>query len=574
MRRLFYSTRPSILLLVLFNLVFISTKATNYPFSATYSGANEVPANASTATGTIVGVYNDVTNTIFYTITFTALSGGAATAAHFHGPAAVGVAAGVQIAHDGFPADTFGTYSNSHVLTDAQETDLKAGLWYSNIHNATYPNGEIRAQIVLGAASTSIFSFTRTYSGENENPPNNSTATGTITGMYDSTTNTIFYTIRFSGLSAPTTGAHFHSPAAPGSNGPVVYPHGIPNGVTSDTLSNSHVITAAQETALLGGLWYSNIHSSNFPGGEIRAQIFFDAPFIAPVVTCPPDTTVGNDLDRCDASVAFQATATGDPTPTITYRVAGTLVTSPYVFPLGTTTVNVMALNGGGFDTCSFTVTVNDTQPPRISDLSASPNKLWPPNHKLRNVNVTYTATDNCPGPVTCSLSVASNEPIIGPGLGAGNTTPDWIVIDDHHVKLRAERRGNGSGRVYTITVNCTDQYNNTGHSTTTVTVPHDMHPAALTQLMAQNGIDMAWRDAIVKALSNPAKGYFTFTIEASPEEKYDIILSDMMGRTVEVKNNIMGSQTISMGQELSAGIYTATFRFETGIKVLKLVKL
>ena len=41
-------------------------------------------------------------------------------------------------------------------------------------------------------------------------------------------------------------------------------------------------------------------------------------------------------------------------------------------------------------------------------------------------------------------------------GTGDGDTSPDWEVIDAHHVLLRAERAGNGSGRIYTITVTVT----------------------------------------------------------------------------------------------------------------------
>ena len=61
-------------------------KATSYPFSSTYKGSNEVPANSSTATGTISGTYDDATNTISYTISFSGL-GSNTVAAHFHGPA-------------------------------------------------------------------------------------------------------------------------------------------------------------------------------------------------------------------------------------------------------------------------------------------------------------------------------------------------------------------------------------------------------------------------------------------------------------------------------------------------------
>jgi len=89
------------------------------------------------------------------------------------------------------------------------------------------------------------------------------------------------------------------------------------------------------------------------------------------------------------------------------------------------------------------------------------------------NVNVSYQATDNCPlPPNSCTLSVTSNEPING--TGDGDTSPDWIILDAHHVQLRAERAGNGNGRIYTITITCTDNGGNSSHQSVTVSVPHD----------------------------------------------------------------------------------------------------
>ncbi|HTH32337.1 MAG TPA: CHRD domain-containing protein, partial [Lacibacter sp.] len=296
-------------------------RAERFPFAATYSGANEVPPNASTATGTIVGVYDDATNTIYYNIVFSGLSANA-TAAHFHAPAAPGVNAGVTLGHAGFPAGvTSGNYSKIDVFTDAQETNLKAGLMYSNIHTSALPGGEIRAQIILGAASTEIYTFNRTYSGSQEVPPNASTATGTIMGAYNASTNTIFYNIQFSGLSANTVAAHFHAPAMPGVNAGVTLGHaGFPTGVTSGTYSKTDVFTAAQETNLLAGLMYSNIHTTALPGGEIRTQIFLNAPFVAPVLTCPTNIVASNDPGLCTASVSFAAAVTGSPAPVVTYR--------------------------------------------------------------------------------------------------------------------------------------------------------------------------------------------------------------------------------------------------------------
>jgi len=106
-----------------------------------------------------------------------------------------------------------------------------------------------------------------------------------------------------------------------------------------------------------------------------------------------------------------------------------------------------------------------------ISNVSATPSMLWPPNHNMVNVSVDYTITDNC-GPVTVTLSVASNEPVNA--TGDGNTAPDWQVVTDHLVQLRAERAGSGTGRIYTITITATDSAGASASANVTVSVPHD----------------------------------------------------------------------------------------------------
>lgn len=109
--------------------------------------------------------------------------------------------------------------------------------------------------------------------------------------------------------------------------------------------------------------------------------------------------------------------------------------------------------------------------PPIISTASATPDILWPPNHKLVDVTIDYTVTEPCPH--KCVLSVSSDEPING--VGDGNTSPDWQVIDAHHALLRAERSGPGNGRIYTVTITCTNDLNQeTSSENVLVLVPHD----------------------------------------------------------------------------------------------------
>lgn len=106
---------------------------------------------------------------------------------------------------------------------------------------------------------------------------------------------------------------------------------------------------------------------------------------------------------------------------------------------------------------------------PSISGVMASPTALSPPNHKMVSVAISYRVTDNC-GPIVTKLQVASNEPING--TGDGDTAPDWQILDEHHVLLRAERSGNGSGRTYTVTITATDSANQSSSRDVLIKVP------------------------------------------------------------------------------------------------------
>jgi glycosidase len=136
----------------------------------------------------------------------------------------------------------------------------------------------------------------------------------------------------------------------------------------------------------------------------------------------------------------------------------------------GVYTVYLRAIdNAGNASALASLVVKIDTAGPVVSGASASPSVLSPPNHKMNNVSVSYNATDNLSG-VACTLGVVSNEPVNG--TGDGDTAPDWLILDAHHVQLRAERSGTGSGRVYTVTITCADAAGNTSARAVTVTVP------------------------------------------------------------------------------------------------------
>jgi hypothetical protein len=142
-------------------------------------------------------------------------------------------------------------------------------------------------------------------------------------------------------------------------------------------------------------------------------------------------------------------------------------------FGFGTNDVSVGVTDDGtNVVICSSLVVVQDTTAPLIRSIVATPSLLWPPNHKMRPVNVALRASDAC-GPVRWHITeITSNEPI--DGVGDGHTSPDWLIPRPHSAMLRAERAGPGSGRIYTITVEVADLANNTTNGTVQIRVPHD----------------------------------------------------------------------------------------------------
>jgi hypothetical protein len=127
-------------------------------FIAQLNGAQEVPPVASPSTGVAFLTFNKDNSNLCYAISYTPLAG-TEILAHFHGPLNKGDVAGPGVSspvlHDISPAPSpFGSPKQGCVVvTDKQEVkDLKAGLWYINIHTTGPPpanaGGEIRGQVL------------------------------------------------------------------------------------------------------------------------------------------------------------------------------------------------------------------------------------------------------------------------------------------------------------------------------------------------------------------------------------------------------------------------------------------
>jgi CHRD domain-containing protein/PEP-CTERM motif-containing protein len=143
-------------------------------FETTLQGSSEVPPNGSTATGFADIDIDTVLNQLTVDVTFSGLVGGTAAAAHIHCCTAPGTSIGVAVPFPSFPATTSGAYSHTFDLLDpliytagptgfltvfgggnaagaeaALITGLNAGRAYVNIHNVTFPGGEIRGFAAL-----------------------------------------------------------------------------------------------------------------------------------------------------------------------------------------------------------------------------------------------------------------------------------------------------------------------------------------------------------------------------------------------------------------------------------------
>ncbi|TDO25395.1 HYR domain-containing protein [Sediminibacterium goheungense] len=156
---------------------------------------------------------------------------------------------------------------------------------------------------------------------------------------------------------------------------------------------------------------------------------------LPPVIVCPANITVSNDAGQCGAVVNFAATDnTAIPAAVISYTKNGNPVTSGSFFAIGTHTIVATSTNAIGTSSCTFTVTVKDTEKPNIQ---APGNQV---TCASANGNNTYTvpaatAADNC-GIATVMYTVTGGVNRTGTGLnasgvfGMGASTITWTVTD------------------------------------------------------------------------------------------------------------------------------------------------
>jgi hypothetical protein len=197
-----------------------------------------------------------------------------------------------------------------------------------------------------------------------------------------------------------------------------------------------------------------------------------NADLTPPDIICPADVVVSCD-DPTDPVATGSATATDlcDATLTISFadvEIPGACAQEKTIQRTWT------ALDDDENDaSCVQTITVDDSTAPVVT-CGVARDLLWPPNHKFANVGFTFNAVDDCDGDPGVAIAVTSDEdPALAPGAGGAIHCPDAITNPESGtVLIRAERSGQGDGRVYVVTVTATDACGNAASCSDSVAVP------------------------------------------------------------------------------------------------------
>jgi len=218
----------------------------------------------------------------------------------------------------------------------------------------------------------------------------------------------------------------------------------------------------------------------------------------APCTPTPTDTPIATPTDTPTETPAQTPTHTPTDTPTAmpTTTPTGTATAAPTDTPMATptdtatdtptvkpTSTVTATPTRAPTNTPTATLPVSATptgtptrtpgsQPPDCSHAVANPSQLWPPNHKFVGVSVVGIRDAAGDSARVTVLHIAQDEP---PNAAAdGNTCPDGRGIGTATARLRAERSGQGDGRVYHVRFTADDGRGGSCDGEVTVCVPHD----------------------------------------------------------------------------------------------------
>ncbi|CAN5377628.1 hypothetical protein BH23VER1_BH23VER1_14020 [soil metagenome] len=259
---------------------------------ATPSGEATVEVDSVTGAFAVTGIYSGLTS--------------AATAAHIHGPADPGVAAGVLVGLT-VSGSTDGTIGGAGSLGPDDLELLLAGRTYINVHTVNNGPGEIRGQIT--DPDIRRFGILLTTGAEIPAPTlDGAFPSGSAQVVVDGESGVVEVSGSYSGMTSEVEAAHLHGLADREATAGVLF--GLTTGGgTSGTIAGGGTLAADDLAGLFAGLTYLNVHTADNPPGEIRGQVTdnrirqFEFGLSAEQEVPVPDTTGGTPEGRAEVAV-------------------------------------------------------------------------------------------------------------------------------------------------------------------------------------------------------------------------------------------------------------------------------
>jgi sialidase-1 len=317
----------------------------------------------------------------------------------------------------------------------------------------------------------------------------------------------------------------------------------------------------------------------------------------APVLVVGQDISVTNDAGVCGASIDITATATDNCSGSSLKSVRSDGLPLTDIYPVGKTTITWTATDAtGNTATTTQAVTVNDKEAPVLVGTGYSP-ELWPPNHEYHQFNIAQfisLVSDNCSGIDASNaiiLSITSDEAEYAPG--SGDTGNDILIEGAQLFSVRAERSGNGDGRVYTVHISVADDSGNKATMEGTISVPKSKNKAAVRGSSAYSvnagrvatsarvaSIDSSQTAEEIGSFStsmypNPASNIAKLRITSDEEAVCRLTVMDLNTKVLQAADYklIKGTNEVELDAcDLKSGVYFVSITTQNRNETIKLI--
>ncbi|MFN2530696.1 MAG: PQQ-dependent sugar dehydrogenase [Pyrinomonadaceae bacterium] len=264
----------------------------------------------------------------------------------------------------------------------------------------TAPNGNV---FVVSLSNGAVYEikpkpsllFVASLDGSHEVPSNNSIATGSATLLLAPDEKTARVSLNFSDLSSSQTAAHIHGPAPAGVSAPVLFP--LPAGQVNDF---EITLLPGQAADLKNGLWYINVHSSNFTNGEIRGQ--FASSASASTIQFQATKYVANE-GQGNISITVNRIGNTSAQASVTFTTTDTA---------GTNNCNVV--NGAASGRCDYLTTIGSI--------------VFAAGETSKNIAIPITDDGYAEGNESFALTLTGSN---GANIGSPNSSTVTIIDND-----------------------------------------------------------------------------------------------------------------------------------------------